>query len=139
MGITIWALLSGLIFGVGLTVSRMIDPSRVIGFLDVAGAWDPTLAFVMGGALIVTIPAFAIAKRHDKTLTGHPMSLPSKNQIDRPLVIGAILFGIGWGLGGFCPGPALSALAFGLTKPLVFVAAMVAGMVGFDWFRKKQV
>ncbi|NQV98108.1 MAG: YeeE/YedE family protein [Rhodospirillales bacterium] len=137
MGMGISALLSGLVFGAGLTVSRMIDPSKVIGFLDVAGNWDPTLAVVMAGALMVTLPAFALAKRRVKTLIGHPLTLPAPGQIDTPLIAGAILFGIGWGLGGFCPGPGLAALAFGLGKPLVFVAAMVAGMVGYGFVAKK--
>ena len=137
MVVVLFALLSGILFGVGLTVSRMIDPSKVIGFLDVAGAWDPSLAFVMGGALLVTVPAFMIAKKRDKTLLNIDLALPTKNDIDAPLIIGAVLFGLGWGLGGFCPGPAISALSFGLEKPLIFVAAMTVGMLGFGLFRKK--
>lgn len=136
MPVTIYALLSGLIFGAGLTVSRMIDPSKVIGFLDVAGNWDPSLAFVMGGALLVTIPAFAIAKKREKTVSGLGFDLPNRSDIDIPLVLGAILFGVGWGIGGFCPGPGLSALAFGLTKPMIFVGSMIAGMLAFEGVRK---
>ena len=132
----LYPFISGLIFGAGLTVSRMIDPSKVIGFLDVTGAWDPSLAFVMGGALLVSVPAFALAKRKKSTLTGLSFDLPTRNDFDKPLVLGSILFGIGWGIGGFCPGPGLSALAFGLTKPLVFVGAMALGMVAFGLFRK---
>lgn len=134
----IWSLVSGLVFGAGLTISRMIDPSKVIGFLDVAGAWDPSLAVVMLGALIVTIPAFAILRKRGKTLYGFDIKMPSRNDIDLPLIGGAILFGIGWGLSGFCPGPGLSALAFGLTKPLIFVGAMVAGMIGFQLLPKRN-
>jgi uncharacterized membrane protein YedE/YeeE len=137
MVIIIFSLLSGILFGVGLTVSRMIDPSKVIGFLDVVGSWDPSLAFVMGGALLVTVPAFIIAKKHDKTLLNVNLTLPSKNNIDTPLIIGAVLFGLGWGLGGFCPGPGISALSFGLEKPLIFVSAMTLGIFGFDMFSKK--
>lgn len=136
MKIPFFALVSGLLFGMGLTVSRMIDPSKVIGFLDVAGDWDPSLAFVMGGALLVTVPAFWLAKKRLKTVIGLDISLPTRNDIDTPLILGAVLFGVGWGLGGFCPGPALSALSFGLLKPLVFVGAMVVGMLGFGLLRK---
>ncbi len=136
MRVQLAALVSGLIFGVGLTISRMIDPSKIIGFLDVTGAWDPSLALVMIGALAVTLPAFAIARRHETTLFQSKLQLPTRNDIDPPLVIGAILFGIGWGIGGFCPGPALSALAFGLIKPMVFVAAMIVGMVGVQVLSK---
>tara|TARA_B110000967_G_scaffold209171_1_gene264118 strand:+ start:4991 stop:5422 length:432 start_codon:yes stop_codon:yes gene_type:complete len=137
MTIIIFALLSGVLFGVGLTVSRMIDPSKVIGFLDVTGAWDPSLAFVMGGALLVTVPAFMIAKKRVRTLLNIDITMPTKNDIDASLLIGAAIFGVGWGLGGFCPGPAISALSFGLEKPLIFVTAMTVGMFGFGLFRKK--
>ena len=137
MTIIIFALLSGVLFGVGLTVSRMIDPSKVIGFLDVTGAWDPSLAFVMGGALLVTVPAFMIAKKRVRTLLNIDITMPTKNDIDTSLLIGAAMFGVGWGLGGFCPGPAISALSFGLEKPLIFVTAMTVGMFGFGLFRKK--
>ena len=137
MTIIIFALLSGVLFGVGLTVSRMIDPAKVIGFLDVTGAWDPSLAFVMGGALLVTVPAFMIAKKRVRTLLNIDITMPTKNDIDASLLIGAAIFGVGWGLGGFCPGPAISALSFGLEKPLIFVTAMTVGMFGFGLFRKK--
>lgn len=137
MAIIIFALLSGVLFGVGLTVSRMIDPAKVIGFLDVTGAWDPSLAFVMGGALLVTVPAFMIAKKRVRTLLNIDITMPTKNDIDASLLIGAAIFGVGWGLGGFCPGPAISALSFGLEKPLIFVTAMTVGMFGFGLFRKK--
>jgi uncharacterized protein len=121
------ALGSGLLFGLGLGYSQMIDPSRVKGFLDLAGAWDPTLAFVMGGAVAVTLIAFRWVLKQPAPLLGGKFYLPSRNDIDRPLVLGAVLFGIGWGLGGYCPGPAIAALGLGATNPVVFLAAMVAG------------
>ena len=137
MAIVIFALLSGILFGIGLTISRMIDPSKVIGFLDLFGSWDPSLAFVIGGALLVTVPAFIIAKKRDKTLFNTNLTLPSKTNIDTPLIIGAVLFGLGWGLGGFCPGPGISSLSFGLEKPMIFVVAMTSGMLGFNMFSNK--
>ena len=120
MVIIIFSLLSGILFGVGLTISRMIDPSKVIGFLDVVGSWDPSLALVMGGALLVTVPAFIIAK-HNKMLFNVNLTLPSKTNINKPLIIGSMLFGLNWGLGEFYPGPGISALTFGLEKPLIFL------------------
>ncbi len=138
MAIPFWSLIAGLLFGAGLTVSRMIDPSKVIGFLDVTGSWDPSLALVMGGALIVTLPAFALLRKSNKTAFGVAIEFPTRSDIDLPLMGGAALFGIGWGLGGFCPGPAISALAFGLTKPLIFVAAMICGMVCFQFLSKSK-
>lgn len=122
------ALLSGVIFGLGLAVSGMMNPAKVIGFLDVAGSWDPTLAFVMGGALLVTIPAFRLILGRQKPVFDGNFSLPSKTGLDGRLISGAALFGVGWGMVGFCPGPAVAALATGLTPVLVFVAAMLAGM-----------
>lgn len=136
MPVGMYALVSGLVFGAGLTISRMIDPSKVIGFLDVTGNWDPSLAFVMGGALVVAIPTFALAKKRETTLTGLSFDRPSKSGIDAALIFGSVLFGVGWGLGGFCPGPGLSAMAFGLAKPMIFVGSMVVGMIGFGVIRK---
>jgi len=138
MPILLWSLFSGLVFGAGLTVSRMIDPSKVIGFLDVAGDWDPSLAVVMIGALAVTIPAFALLRKSGKAFLGVEIRMPDRNDVDLRLILGAVLFGIGRGLGGFCPGPGISALAFGLTKPLVFVGAMVVGMLGFQLLAKNN-
>jgi uncharacterized membrane protein YedE/YeeE len=121
------ALLSGFVFGLGLAVSEMTDPERVVGFLDLAGPWDPTLLFVMGAALAVTLPGFALALRRHRPLCGERFFLPTKNQIDAPLIGGAAIFGVGWGLSGFCPGPAVAALAT-LSPPVAaFVAAMIAG------------
>lgn len=120
---------AGILFGIGLAVSRMIDPAKVTGFLDVAGAWDPTLITVMLGALCVTVPGFAWARKRGKTLPGKTLEWPSKTEIDTPLVLGAALFGVGWGLSGFCPGPAIAGLSTGMWQVAVFGAAMVAGML----------
>ncbi|MDP9456667.1 MAG: YeeE/YedE family protein [Actinomycetota bacterium] len=131
---TIVALFSGALFGLGLAVSGMMDPRKVIGFLDVAGDWDPTLAFVMGGALLVTLPAFRLILRRPRPIFADGFALPTKNALDRRLIGGAALFGVGWGLSGFCPGPAVAALATGLTPVLAFVASMLAGMAVYAWF-----
>lgn len=131
----ITSLLVGLIFGIGLIVSGMTDPSKVTGFLDLAGRWDPSLGFVMGGAILVGLVAFRFAAERDKSLLGEVMRLPTANQIDRRLVLGGLAFGIGWGLAGYCPGPALASVAGG-GKPLIFAAAMVAGMVIFELFER---
>jgi len=120
---------SGTIFGLGLTISEMINPARVIGFLDITGWWDPTLMFVMGGALAVTIPAFTLIMRRTQPLLDGQFVLPTKRNIDRPLILGAAIFGIGWGLGGFCPGPALAALASGAPAVILFVIAMIVGQL----------
>ncbi len=122
----------GLMFGVGLMASGMTDPGKVIGFLDLFGAWDPSLALVMGGAVVVGFFAFALAKKRTTTFLGGALRLPTTNQMDKPLVIGSLLFGAGWGLGGFCPGPALVSMADGQSKATLFVAAMLVGMLGFE-------
>jgi uncharacterized membrane protein YedE/YeeE len=126
------AFLAGLVFGLGLLLSGMADPAKVLGFLDLAGAWDPSLMFVMGGAVGVGAVAFAFARRRPRSLLGEPMQLPTKTSIDRRLVLGALLFGAGWGLAGFCPGPAVVALGVGEAKAVVFVVAMLAGMGLFE-------
>jgi uncharacterized membrane protein YedE/YeeE len=131
------SLLVGLLFGVGLILSGMADPAKVLGFLDLASAWDPSLAFVMGGAIAVGLPAFALARGRSRSWLGAEMSLPTVREIDRRLVIGSLLFGVGWGVAGFCPGPALVALGMGESKALWFVAAMVAGMALFEWFERR--
>lgn len=125
------ALAAGLLFGLGLTVSHMIDPAKVLGFLDLAGDWDPSLALVMVGALAVTVPAYALARRLDAPLCGAKFSPPVKGRIDHRLIAGALLFGIGWGLVGYCPGPALASIGFGSGRTLLFVAAMLLGMASF--------
>ncbi|MES2756944.1 MAG: DUF6691 family protein [Pseudomonadota bacterium] len=128
----IMALAVGLIFGIGLIVSGMTDPSKVIGFLDLAGLWDPSLGFVMGGAILVGLVAFRFAAGRDQSLLGDIMRLPTATQVDRRLVLGGLAFGAGWGLAGYCPGPALASLASGGSKPLIFAAAMIVGMVIFE-------
>jgi hypothetical protein len=122
----------GLLFGLGLIVSGMTDPSKIIGFLDIAGAWDPSLAFVMGGAVLVGLVAFRVARRRTKAFLGGAMHLPSARQIDRPLILGGTAFGVGWGLAGYCPGPAVVALGAGQDKAVVFVIAMIAGMALYE-------
>lgn len=123
------AFAAGLVFGVGLVLSGMTDPGKVLGFLDVAGAWDPSLAFVMAGAILVGAAAFALARRRAQAFLGDAMQLPARRDIDLRLVAGAIVFGIGWGLAGFCPGPALVSFGSGQDKAAVFVVAMLVGMV----------
>jgi len=124
--------LVGLLFGLGLILSGMTDPSKVLGFLDIFGLWDPSLAFVMGGAIAVGFFAFAWAKKRTVNFLGGALHLPTNSQIDKPLVVGAVLFGAGWGLAGFCPGPALVSLASGQIKAAVFVVFMLAGMQLFE-------
>jgi uncharacterized protein len=117
----------GVMFALGLAVSEMINPARVIGFLDVAGQWDPTLLLVMTGALVVTVPTFPRILRRPKPLLAAQFSLPTKTRLDRPLLLGAVVFGAGWGLAGFCPGPALAALASRSPGVILFVVAMILG------------
>lgn len=132
------ALLSGLIFGFGLILSGMANPAKVLGFLDLAGSWDPSLAFVMGGAIGVGVVAFALAKKRDRSLLGDKMNMPTSTAIDKRLVVGGLLFGVGWGLAGICPGPALVLVGAGQTKGIVFVVAMLIGMVMFEVFQRRQ-
>lgn len=129
--VVVAALLSGLLFGFGLTLSEMINPRRVLGFLDVAGAWDPTLAFVMGGALLTSIPVFLLAKGLEKPVCAPAFQIPANRVVDRRLVWGAAIFGVGWGLVGFCPGPAIAALVTGQLDVLLFFGSMLLGMFGF--------
>ena len=126
------ALIVGLIFGTGLIVSGMTDPSKVIGFLDLAGPWDPSLGFVMGGAILIGLVAFRFASGREKSLLGDAMRLPTATHIDRRLVLGGLAFGAGWGLAGYCPGPALASLASGNIKPIIFTVAMIVGMAIFE-------
>lgn len=132
--LTFTSLLAGLVFGLGLIVSGMANPAKVLGFLDLAGAWDPSLALVMVGAIGVGVVAFFAARQRTVSLLGAKMKLPTARQIDRRLVSGSVLFGIGWGVAGFCPGPALVALGMGEVKALLFVVAMLAGMGLFELF-----
>jgi uncharacterized protein len=131
------SLLAGLVFGIGLILSGMADPAKVLGFLDLAGRWDPSLAFVMAGAIGVGLAAFAVAGRRTTSLLGAPMRLPASRHVDTRLVAGSALFGVGWGIAGFCPGPALTALAMGQPKSIVFVLAMLAGMGVFELLERR--
>ncbi len=126
------AFVTGLVFGLGLIISGMTDPSKVIGFLDLAGNWDPSLAFVMAGAILVGLSGFRLARARTQAFLGGPFRVPAARHIDRRLVLGSLVFGAGWGLAGYCPGPALASLASGGGKPLVFTIAMLVGMVIFE-------
>lgn len=121
------ALIAGLLFGLGLAISQMIDPTRVLGFLDVAGTWDPTLIFVLGGAVGVTVVAFRFTLRQPAPFLASSFTLPTKTDIDQPLLIGSALFGIGWGIAGYCPGPGITSLVLGSWNPLLFVISLIAG------------
>jgi uncharacterized membrane protein YedE/YeeE len=131
--------LIGLLFGTGLLLSGMTDPGKVIGFLDLAGAWDPSLALVMGGAVLVGLFAFAVARKRTTSFLGAPIHLPTARVIDRRLVAGSVVFGVGWGLAGFCPGPALVSLGAGQPKAAVFVLAMLAGMALYEVAERRRV
>lgn len=122
----------GLLFGWGLLISGMTDPGKVIGFLDLAGAWDPSLAFVMGGGVLVGLIGFTVAKKRTRSFLGSAMHLPTSRDIDRRLVLGSLTFGAGWGLAGFCPGPGIVAMGAGESKAALFVVAMIAGMLVFE-------
>lgn len=123
------ALFSGLLFGLGLAISGMTDPAKVIGFLDITGAWNPQLAWVMGGALLVTLPGFHCILKAQHPRWAPSFVLPTRADVDRPLVLGSLLFGAGWGLAGYCPGPAIASLALHPQSSLPFVLAMAAGML----------
>jgi len=129
---TILAVVSGLAFGLGLIASGMTNPARIKAFLDLLGHWDPSLAFVMAGAIAVGLPAFALARRRRTAWSGDTIEIPSSTTIDRRLIAGGVLFGIGWGIAGFCPGPALVAMSFGPSAAWIFGVAMLAGMVIHD-------
>jgi uncharacterized membrane protein YedE/YeeE len=132
------ALLCGLVFGAGLLISGMVQPAKVLAFLDIFGAWDPSLAVVMIAALAVSIPGFMLANGRARPLLAPESFWPTRNDVDPPLIAGAALFGIGWGLVGLCPGPALESLATLSPGVLVFVAAMVAGMILHDVWQKSR-
>lgn len=129
MKLPLVSLATGVLFGAGLVLSDMVNPARVQAFLDLAGEWDPSLAWVMGGAVIPMAIAYFISRRMGSPLLDKSFFIPENRVLDRQLILGAALFGIGWGLGGFCPGPALAGLVMGLWQPWLFVAAMLAGMV----------
>ncbi len=136
--IALAAFAAGLVFGAGLLLSGMANPQKVLGFLDLAGAWDPSLALVMAGAVGVGVVAFPFANRRTRSLLGAEMRMPAGRRIDRRLVLGSTLFGIGWGIAGFCPGPALTALGMGQAKAAIFVAAMLAGMGIFELLERRR-
>ena len=136
LGLT--SLLAGLVFGLGLIVSGMANPAKILGFLDLAGAWDPSLAFVMIGAIAVGAVAFLVARDRTLSFIGAEMKLPTTRHIDHRLLLGSMLFGIGWGVAGFCPGPGLVALGMGEIKALVFVVAMLAGMGLFELLERRR-
>ena len=127
----------GLLFGWGLLISGMTDPGKVIGFLDLTGLWDPSLALVMGGAIAVGFFAFGAAKKRTRNFLGGALHLPTSSDIDKRLILGALLFGAGWGLAGFCPGPGIVSMAAGQPKAAVFVVAMLAGMLVFEWTERR--
>ncbi|MBN8431896.1 YeeE/YedE family protein [Microbulbifer salipaludis] len=135
--VTISAFVSGLIFSFGLLLSGMANPEKVLGFLDLFGAWDPSLALVMGGAIAVGLPAFLIAQKRTNAILGEPMHLPANRKLDKRLLLGSLAFGVGWGLAGFCPGPGI--VASGALEPgaLVFVLAMVSGMLVFRQLERR--
>ena len=132
------AFVAGLLFGSGLLLSGMANPAKVLAFLDLAGAWDPSLALVMVGAIGVSAIGFRLVQGRDRSLLGEPLRIPERRDIDSRLLLGGLGFGVGWGLVGFCPGPALVALAAGQTKALVFVAAMLAGMGIFELIERRR-
>ncbi|MGZ2748006.1 DUF6691 family protein [Burkholderia stagnalis] len=135
---TWFAFIAGLVFGGGLVVSGMANPRKVLGFLDLAGSWDPSLAFVMAGATGVGVLAFAWARRRAKSWLGLPMQLPTARAVTVRLVAGSAAFGAGWGLAGFCPGPAIVSIGFGSAKGIGFVVAMLAGMAAFEWIERRR-
>ena len=132
------ALIAGILFGAGLLISGMTDPANVLGFLDIFGAWRPQLALVMGGAMLVAAPAFFYVRRRNRTVLGEPTTLPDRTRIDAPLVVGATIFGIGWGIGGICPGPGIVLLASGAMFAWLFIGAVCVGSVAVSFWRKGQ-
>lgn len=128
------ALLAGLVFGLGLTISQMVNPAKVLAFLDLLGNWDPSLAFVMGSALLVTAIGYRLAWRQEKPLFDARFQVPGNRKIDTRLALGSVLFGVGWGLVGLCPGPAIAAITIGGSPAVVFLLAMIAGIALFEMF-----
>jgi hypothetical protein len=128
------ALVAGLLFGFGLSLSQMIDRDRVLGFLDVSGNWDPTLLFVLGGAVGVTLIAFRFVLRLPQPIFGNKFYLPTRKDIDLSLILGAAIFGIGWGIAGYCPGPGITALVLGIANPILFIIAFIVGSLIYQWY-----
>ncbi len=136
---TLSAFVTGLVFGIGLILAGMTDPAKIQGFLDIFGSWDPSLALVMGGAILVGVFAFARGKKMPRSLLGAPMYVPEPRRVDKRLVLGSLAFGVGWGLGGFCPGPAITWLGTGDAKVAVFVLAMAGGMAIFELLQPRAI
>ncbi|PFG24898.1 hypothetical protein ATH90_3730 [Pseudomonas lurida] len=136
--IKLTAFIAGLLFGLGLLLAGMANPTKVLAFLDIAGAWDPSLALVMIGAIVVAIGPLTWARRHTHSLLGVPMQLPAKRGLDRRLVGGSLLFGIGWGIAGICPGPAVAILLTGRWQAILFTAAMLGGMLLFTALENRR-
>lgn len=132
------AFIAGLLFGIGLLLAGMANPAKVLGFLDLAGLWDPSLALVMGGAILAALIPFSWARQQTKSLLGAPMQLPEKRELDPRLIGGSLLFGVGWGIAGICPGPALAILLSGHWQVVVFVLAMLAGMLAFEALQRRE-
>lgn len=130
-------LLSGIMFGFGLIISQMINPAKVTAFLDISGNWDPSLALVMAGAIVIAMPVFQLAKHKKTSSCGLPMQLPSSKVIDKRLIMGSLLFGVGWGIAGFCPAPALVSAATGQLEAIIFSLAMLTGFYLFAWLEKR--
>lgn len=130
------ALISGLLFGLGLLLAGMGDPAKILGFLDITGNWDPSLLVTMAVAMAVSAIAFAIAKKRKTSVLNCPIQIPQNTKIDNPLIIGSVLFGLGWGIAGICPGPALLLTGMGVTEGIIFTLAMIAGMSIFQMFKK---
>jgi uncharacterized membrane protein YedE/YeeE len=138
MKVNLMALLAGLLFGLGLGLSQMIDRDRVLNFLDVTGVWDPTLLFVLGGAVAVTVIAFRFVLRRSHPIFADNFYLPTKKDIDLPLVLGSAIFGVGWGIAGYCPGPGITALVLGIWNPVLFVIALITGSLTYKWYSTRQ-
>jgi uncharacterized membrane protein YedE/YeeE len=134
----LFAAVSGLLFGLGLLLAGMANPAKVLAFLDLAGTWDPSLAFVMLGGIAVALLPFRLARRRTQSVLGAPIQWPASRQIDRRLLGGAWLFGIGWGIAGICPGPALVLLGSGTSQGVLFVLALLAGMLMFEWIERRR-
>ncbi|PAU66472.1 hypothetical protein BZL41_01575 [Pseudomonas sp. PIC25] len=132
------AFAAGLLFGLGLLLAGMANPAKVLGFLDLAGAWDPSLALVMVGGIGAALLPFAWARRHERSLLGAPIQLPRKRELDRRLIVGSLVFGVGWGIAGICPGPALAILLTGHWQVLLFVLAMIAGMLLYTALERRR-
>lgn len=131
------AFLSGLLFSFGLLISGLANPAKVLAFLDLAGAWDPSLALVMAAAIGVALTPFTLAKRRARSVLGAPLRLPSRRDLDRPLIVGSLIFGAGWGVAGICPGPAVTLLGSGYWQAYVFMAALLAGSLGYELFMRR--